>query len=402
MADTSAYSLIPRAIRSLGRTAAKLIPARAKAEESLARTKFDIGRAERAETYRTREWEVSEKARGEAREERELTRPTRESAAMKARLDMEEMTRREKLGKQPFKVGQWLESTGATPDEIAIRTSSMIKNAPLFGIEIDAREGTFSREGQIFTNDTTFMKGSPMAGLILSTIEPGRQLESRGVKAKPDELIKEYRSQISALRRMQRLPWVTPENKEYLERRVSDNYKEINRLEKRHLAKGKTEEKAPTMKAMENKEGKWTYHKWGKGKWIDTGRGAKAPTEPKPPKKPGATEFSGLINLYDKLTVKGTKSLDEEKSKIMNAAANKVGYEFVKIKGKILPSEKRWWWFDPKHKERWTLRKKGKTLPEKEGVVRRKIEKPKKVKRIGTHKGRKVVEYEDGTIEYAH
>jgi len=37
--------------------------------------------------------------------------------------------------------------------------------------------------------------------------------------------------------------------------------------------------KAPTLKPMENKDGKWTYHEWKDGKWVDTGRGAKAPGE---------------------------------------------------------------------------------------------------------------------------
>lgn len=392
MADTSAYSLVPRAIRSLGRTAAEIIPARARAEERLARTKFDIGRAERAETHRTREWEASEKAREEAREERAITRPTRVSAAMKARLDMEEMARREKEGTQLFNPLEFIRSSGGTPDEIVARGEHIIKDAHLFGISFDPETKSFTREGQIITKNVAYQKNSPMMALILSTLDPGRQFKGRGMKEEPEKLIQEYNTLIGALRRIQKLPWPNPETVKYLENKISDAHKEIDRLEKRHIVGAKVKPKTIDMskrlpddtihKVSKIEVRSKTYNnliKEGYKRGTLTGK----PTTDKKGKKPGATEFSRVINLIDKITNKGVniENITPENVEMINAAANKIGYEFLKVKEKILPSEKRWWLFDLEHKERYTLRKKesliGKTLPEKEGRIRRKIEKPK-------------------------
>jgi len=57
-----------------------------------------------------------------------------------------------------------------------------------------------------------------------------------------------------------------------------DHEAAVVKASKERLTKEQKEmRKAPTLKPMLNEKGKWTYHQWEDGRWVDTGKGAKAP-----------------------------------------------------------------------------------------------------------------------------
>lgn len=158
----------------------------------------------------------------------------------------------------------------------------------------------------------------------------------------------------------------------------------------------------------------------------EQGGSMEKPTKEK--EKPTATDFNSLRSLIDKVTDKGSNEPSSEQAAMINEAAQAIGYEFKERT--LREDEKKWYWFDPDKK--WVLVKKeetakgiskeemaeidkaGKKVPwEKPGETKAgetykgKITQPKlregakKIKRRGTLEGRKVIEYEDGTVEYA-
>jgi len=276
MGYTSAYDMVPRALRSLGQTVGQALPARAKAEESLARTKLAISSAEETQAHREKVFETGQEWK---EKEWEAGKDVRELAGVTARNKMEEMERQEKWLNTKWNPLDMISRLGGNEEETVRWGSKITENLKHFGVAFNPNTKTFEKDGLAITNRAAWQKGSPAMAAMLAELDPRRQDESRGTKKKPDELIQEYNLKINKLRTIQGYPWVNAETKQYLENKISDAYKEISRLEKRHLegvkAKKTTGIKIGTLKEVKEGDKLVTYKMTEKG-WE---KFAKSPKE---------------------------------------------------------------------------------------------------------------------------
>ena len=369
------YEAVPRALSRLARTAREVIPIRAEREASRARmglerakTEFDIGQAKETTVHRERVWEAG--------------KDVREVAGVAARRKLEELGR----GEQYVTSGDFFGGLGAK-DLLHIKDDllpAIKKGAGIERIKDAQPDGPqYTKHGKPYKR-WEMEQDAPLLTQIIRANTGGRQLletwadeshKDHPWHEKANKILRENdelaiaKLNLRILHRFPPGPGTPPTVTNMYTNRVKEVNTKIARLE--NIA---SREKIAKIKAKEEKkEGTVKFKHYDKQgnphtEYISRSQVPVAEAEvrrqggtmekPEKKEKPGATEFNRLRTLIDKTTKKGEREPTSDQATMINDAAQAIGYEFKKVKGPITADEKRWWWFDPETKERWTLRKK--------------------------------------------
>lgn len=366
------YEAVPRALSRLARTAKEVIPIRAEREASRARmglekarTEFEVGRAKKTEEHRERVWEAGKE--------------TRETGKIKAIRERETLAR----GEQPVTSADLFAGHRAE-DIVHIYKDLLPAYKKGLGIEAhrdpDTDKLSYTKYGQPYKRWQLEQDAGSIMRITIQNTDPERLLETWADPTHKDhpwhekakKILREndqeaiQRFGLKVLRRFQpprgaspaeilqynsQIKWIQSQIRQYQEAKT-----------KKEVARIKAKEEIPTVGGVkigtkeERKEGNQvvTYRMTKKG-WKEIARGPRKVKELKEEKEPKASDFNSLTKLIERVTQKGEREPTPENVAMIDDAARAIGYEYKKIKGPIRPEEKRWWWFDPETKERWTL-----------------------------------------------
>jgi len=409
MAD---YGLVPRALRGLSETVyrgmagigeSRLKRADIGLEE--ARTGFEIKKAEEERAHREKVFGVEQERYAEQAPIREANIEQANLTGETARKGLEKLGREKRALEEPVTHSWLAKITGVRdPEDLINRLPNVVKGVEEgYGAKADQTGVFMTAQGPLtkrqiqespdLFNAIDLLNRDYVYQLQSEMVDPATDEKRR---ARLKEVLKDkehiYATQLDHMLSLQaHASNILPEGQQKVLQTNIDRIKDKIKYHREQKGKEKLERIKQTGKG---KEAEVQFQYWNKdGKKhtvylpkatvpafekaiLDAGGGTEKPEKPEKGKELKVSDFNSLIGLIDKYTDKGERELTPEQKKIINDAANTIGYEYKEVTGKIMPSEKRWYWTDPETKKRWTLVK-SKGEP---GGVRHKIEKPKSSK----------------------